>query len=50
MRAIALGKGCGPSGANSKLVGGKWKYIPRPAEGDVIFTDYYVKWCDLPLA
>ncbi len=40
-RAISLGKGIVPSGPNAKLVGSRWKYIPRPAEGDVVYTDYY---------
>eukprot|EP00983_Pelagomonas_calceolata_P060054 1146208-Pelagomonas_calceolata.AAC.4 len=36
-----LGKGVVFSSPNAKLVGGRWKYIPRPATGDVVYTDYY---------
>ncbi|KAF5841434.1 hypothetical protein DUNSADRAFT_12878 [Dunaliella salina] len=40
-RVQDLGKGVTCNSPNAKLVGGKFKYIPRPAPGDVVYTDYY---------
>mmetsp|Transcript_21656 Transcript_21656/g.36885 ORF Transcript_21656/g.36885 Transcript_21656/m.36885 type:complete len:844 (+) Transcript_21656:21-2552(+) len=40
-RALELGQHVVPGTANTKLIGGRWKYVPRPAEGDVVYTDFY---------
>eukprot|EP00798_Chlamydomonas_sp_ICE-L_P001337 gene1337-32694_t len=36
-----LGMHVVPGSPNSKLVGGRWRKVPRPVEGDVLWTDYY---------
>jgi len=36
-----LGQHVVPGSANSRLVGGRWRYMPRPVDGDSLFTDYY---------
>ncbi len=41
VRAEELSRGVLGGTTNAKLVGGKWKLIPRPTEGDVVYTDYY---------
>ncbi|KAL6762807.1 hypothetical protein V8C86DRAFT_2511221 [Haematococcus lacustris] len=44
LREEKLGKGVVPGSANTRLVGGQWKYLPRPTEGDVLYTDYYGRY------
>jgi len=41
IRIEELGRGVVAGSANSRLVGGRWRYMPRPVEGDVVYTDYY---------
>lgn len=43
-RVEELGKGVVAGSANARLVGGQWKYVPRPTEGDVVYTDYYGRY------
>eukprot|EP00798_Chlamydomonas_sp_ICE-L_P029363 gene29363-12454_t len=26
---------------NTRLISVRWRYLPRPSEGDVVYTDYY---------
>jgi len=40
-RQEILGKNVSPGSANCRLVGSRWRYIQRPVDGDVIYTDYY---------
>ncbi|MEW5316685.1 MAG: hypothetical protein WDW38_008038 [Sanguina aurantia] len=39
-----LGKTCVPGSPNSKLVGGRWRYISAPTDGDIMYTDYYGRY------
>ncbi|GAX83386.1 hypothetical protein CEUSTIGMA_g10811.t1 [Chlamydomonas eustigma] len=32
--------------ANAKLIGGKWRYMPRPTEGVQLYTDFYGRFDD----
>lgn len=40
-RSEELGRNVVPGTPNCRLIGSRWRYIPRPVEGDVIYTDYY---------
>jgi hypothetical protein len=40
-RSEELGRNIVAGAPNCRLVGGRWRYIPRPVEGDSIYTDYY---------
>jgi hypothetical protein len=40
-RFKVLGKSVPPGSANTRLIAGKWRSIPRPVEGDAVYTDYY---------
>eukprot|EP00199_Chlamydomonas_sp_CCMP681_P002885 CAMPEP_0119113532 /NCGR_PEP_ID=MMETSP1180-20130426/44332_1 /TAXON_ID=3052 ORGANISM="Chlamydomonas cf sp, Strain CCMP681" /NCGR_SAMPLE_ID=MMETSP1180 /ASSEMBLY_ACC=CAM_ASM_000741 /LENGTH=316 /DNA_ID=CAMNT_0007101669 /DNA_START=171 /DNA_END=1121 /DNA_ORIENTATION=+ len=40
-RVEELGRNVPPGSANTRLVGGRWKYIARPVDGDCVYTDYY---------
>mmetsp|Transcript_39050 Transcript_39050/g.86868 ORF Transcript_39050/g.86868 Transcript_39050/m.86868 type:complete len:352 (-) Transcript_39050:710-1765(-) len=39
-----LGKNVVPGTPNCRLVGSRWRYIGRPVEGDVVYTDYYGRY------
>ena len=39
------GKAALPGNANAQLIGGKWRYVARPTEGEQLFTDFYGR-CD----
>eukprot|EP00798_Chlamydomonas_sp_ICE-L_P024455 gene24455-10055_t len=36
-----LGENSVAGSANVRLVGGRWRKMPRPVDGDVLWTDYY---------
>jgi len=38
-RIERLGKNAVPGTPNCRLVGGRWRYLERPVEGDSIYTD-----------
>jgi hypothetical protein len=38
-RSEELGRNIVAGAPNCRLVGGRWRYIPRPVEGDSIYTD-----------
>lgn len=40
-RVEELGRNVPPGSCNTRLIGSRWRYIQRPVEGDVIYTDYY---------
>lgn len=43
-RIDELAKNVVPGTPNARLVHGRWRYITRPVEGDVIYTDYYGRY------
>jgi hypothetical protein len=40
-RTELVGKNVVPGTPNTRLIGGKWRYLQRPVEGDTVYTDYY---------
>ncbi|KAG1658523.1 hypothetical protein FOA52_009867 [Chlamydomonas sp. UWO 241] len=40
-RTELIGKNVVPGTPNTRLIGGKWRYLQRPVEGDTVYTDYY---------
>eukprot|EP00798_Chlamydomonas_sp_ICE-L_P020155 gene20155-26889_t len=45
-RVEELGRNVVPGTPNTRLVNGRWRYIPRPVDGDVTYTDYYGRYGD----
>lgn len=38
-RIESTGKNVVPGTPNTRLIGGRWRFLQRPVEGDVVYTD-----------
>jgi hypothetical protein len=47
-RIEELGKNVVAGTPNCRLIGGRWRYLQRPVEGDTIYTDFYGRCGDDP--